>query len=161
MKKSASASCLQGNYLIVRIANERYGIPVDRVREIIRHQKVTPIPHQPAYIKGMINLRGRVIPIVDLRVKFGVSAEFDARTCVIVARIERQRETALQIGLVVSGVEDVVGLENDQIDPMPPFLDGPGCFLGIAKIEEDVRTLMDVDRVLDPGMLQELTSPAP
>src|SRR5437879_1422305 len=97
---SANAS-LAGKYLTVVLDNEAYGIAVLKVREIIRLQKITPVPQMPAFVKGVINLRGRVIPIVDMRVKFGLKAEFAERTCIVVVQVAMSAESTVQLGLIV------------------------------------------------------------
>ena len=77
-----------GKYLTVSLENESYGIAVLKVREIIRMQKITPVPQMPEFVRGVLNLRGRVIPVVDLRVKFGLKAEFADRTCIVVVQVK-------------------------------------------------------------------------
>src|SRR5882724_13393898 len=89
---AAATTSLAGKYLTVVLDNEAYGIGVLKVREIIRMQKITPVPQVPAFVKGVINLRGRVIPIVDLRVKFGLKAEFAERTCIVVVQVKLPSE---------------------------------------------------------------------
>ena len=82
---------LAGKYLTVVLDNEAYGIAVLKVREIIRLQKITPVPQMPVFVKGVINLRGRVIPVIDLRIKFGLKAELAERTCVVVVQIALEK----------------------------------------------------------------------
>src|SRR5208282_2160850 len=84
--EAASSGIQAGKYLTVALEKETYGMSVMKVREIIRMQKITPVPQMPAYVRGVINLRGRMIPIVDLRMKFGLKAEFAHRTCIIVVQ---------------------------------------------------------------------------
>src|SRR5882672_4175357 len=87
-----ATTALAGKYLTVVLDSEAYGIAVLKVREIIRMQKITPVPQMPAFVKGVINLRGRVIPVVDLRVKFGLKAEFADRTCIVVVQVKLPTE---------------------------------------------------------------------
>ena len=94
-----------GKYLTVVLENEAYGLNVLKIREIIRMQKITPVPQMPVFVKGVINLRGRVIPIVDLRVKFGLKAEFTERTCIVVVQVKLPAEQVVQMGLIVDSVE--------------------------------------------------------
>src|SRR6476620_2000849 len=101
-------STLAGKYLTVVLENEAYGIGVLKVREIIRMQKITPVPQMPTFVKGVINLRGRVIPIVDLRVKFGLKAEFAERTCIVVVQVKLPQEHTVQMGLIVDSVDEVL-----------------------------------------------------
>src|SRR3954470_21803863 len=112
---------LAGKYLTVALDNEAYGIAVLKVREIIRMQKITPVPQMPAFVKGVINLRGRVIPVVDLRVKFGLKAEFTERTCIVVVQVKLPSEQVVQMGLIVDSVEEVVTLNKSEIEPTPDF----------------------------------------
>src|ERR1700750_1322947 len=110
-----------GKYLTVALDNESYGVAVLKVREIIRLQKITPVPQMPGFVKGVINLRGRVIPVIDLRVKFGLKAEFAARTCIVVVQVAVSAEQTVQMGLIVDSVEEVVSLTTGEIEPTPEF----------------------------------------
>lgn len=147
---ATSAQNLAGKYLTLVLDQEAYGIAVLKVREIIRAQKVTPVPQMPDHIKGVINLRGRVIPIVDLRVKFGLKAEFTERTCVIVVHV-RIAGQEVQMGLIVDSVEEVVTLNKDEIEPTPEFGSALNTenILGMAKVKGQVKTLLDIDRVVE------------
>ncbi len=100
------------------IDREAYGLAVLKVREIIRLQKITPVPQMPAFVKGVINLRGRVIPIIDLRIKFGMEAAFADRTCIVVVQVSIG-DRGIQMGLIVDSVEEVANLAKDQIEPTP------------------------------------------
>jgi len=149
---------LSGKYLTVVLENEAYGLNVLKIREIIRLQKITPVPQMPAFVKGVINLRGRVIPIVDLRVKFGLKAEFTERTCIIVVQVKLPNEQVVQMGLIVDSVEEVVNLNDTEIEPTPEFgakVDTT-YLLGMAKIKGQVKTLLDIDRVVAPETIQEI-----
>ena len=156
------ASKLAGKYLTVVLDNEAYGIAVLKVREIIRMQKITPVPQMPAFVKGVINLRGRVIPVVDLRVKFGLKAEFAERTCIVVVQVKLPTEQIVQMGLIVDSVEEVVTLTNEEIEPTPDFgtkID-TSYLLGMAKVKGQVKTLLDIDRVVAPETVQAITQAA-
>ena len=145
-----------GKYLTVVLDNESYGIAVIKVREIIRLQKITPVPQMPAFVKGVINLRGRVIPIVDLRVKFGLRAEFAERTCIVVVQVKLSTAQVVQMGLIVDSVEEVVNLTNEEIEPTPDFganVD-TSYLLGMAKVKGQVKTLLDIDRVVAPETMR-------
>jgi len=164
---SAAVQKLAGKYLTVVLDNEAYGIAVLKVREIIRLQKITPVPQMPADVKGVINLRGRVIPVIDLRVKFGLAAEFGERTCIVVVLIPRGSGQTIQMGLIVDSVEEVVNIGADDIEPTPDFgthID-TSCLLGMAKVKGAVKTLLDLDKVLaaDTARVAEVVpaSPAP
>lgn len=145
-----SAISLAGKYLTVVLADEAYGIAVLKVREIIRLQKITPVPQMPAEVKGVINLRGRVIPVVDLRVKFGLPAELAERTCIVVVQVRLASDHVIQMGLIVDSVEEVVTLTDKEIEPTPDFgtqID-TACLLGMAKVKGQVKTLLDIDRAV-------------
>lgn len=158
----ANAVHLAGKYLTVGLANEAYGIAVLKVREIIRMLKITPVPQLPPYVKGVINLRGRVIPVVDLRVKFGLEAGFTERTCIVVVQVRPANNQPVQMGLIVDCVEEVVTLTDQEIEPTPEF----GCvidtsyLLGLAKVKGQVKTLLDIDRVVAPDAVQQMTQAA-
>ena len=159
-RASLPTSTVHGKYLTVVIENESYGIAVLKVREIIRLQKTTPVPHLPAYVKGVINLRGRVIPIIDLRIKFGLNAEYAARTCIVVVQVDPSGSAPLQMGLIVDRVEEVVTLTDDQIQPTPDFgiVVDTGHILGMAKVNGVVKTLLDIDRVVAAEALSVATA---
>jgi len=155
---STTNSTLAGKYLTVVLDNEAYGIAVLKVREIIRMQKITPVPQVPEFVKGVINLRGRVIPIVDLRTKFGLKAEFADRTCIVVVQVKLPTEQIVQMGLIVDSVEEVVTLNASEIEPTPDFgtqIDTT-YLLGMAKVKGQVKTLLDIDRVVAPETVQAL-----
>lgn len=156
---STTTESLAGKYLTVVLDNEAYGIAVMKVREIIRLQKITPVPQMPPFVKGVINLRGRVIPIVDLRAKFGLTAEFAERTCIVVVQVKLQAEQVVQMGLIVDSVEEVVTLNAGEIEPTPDFggtrVD-TAYLLGMAKVKGQVKTLLDIDRVVAPETVQAL-----
>jgi purine-binding chemotaxis protein CheW len=147
-----------GKYLTVVLDNEAYGIAVLKVREIIRLQKITPVPQMPAFVKGVINLRGRVIPIIDLRAKFGLKAEFTERTCIVVGQVRLPNEQVVQMGLIVDSVEEVVNLTAEEIEPTPDFGTKVDTtyLLGMAKVKGQVKTLLDIDRVVAPETVQAI-----
>jgi purine-binding chemotaxis protein CheW len=154
----ATPKNLSGKYLTVVLENEAYGLNVLKIREIIRLQKITPVPQMPPFVKGVINLRGRVIPIVDLRVKFGLKADFTERTCIIVVQVTLPNEQVVQMGLIVDSVEEVVNLNDSEIEPTPDFgakVDTT-YLLGMAKIKGQVKTLLDINRVVAPETVQEI-----
>lgn len=155
---NASAHKLTGKYLTVVLENEAYGIDVLKVREIIRMQKITPIPQMPEFVKGVINLRGRVIPVVDLRVKFNLRADFGERTCIVVVQVTLP-SSVVQMGLVVDSVEEVVSLSAAEIEPTPDFgtrIDTT-YILGMAKIKGVVKTLLEIDRVVSAQTVETLS----
>lgn len=148
-----------GKYLIFHLGVEEFGTEVLKVREIMGLQDITSIPQVPPYVKGVINLRGKVIPVIDLRVKFGLEPqEYTARTCIIVVRT-RQGDEDLMIGMVVDGVVEVLNLTASEIEDTPDF--GPGVatpyLTGMAKVKGKVKILLDIDQVLSGNELQGLS----
>jgi purine-binding chemotaxis protein CheW len=145
-----------GKYLTVVVGQEAFGIAVLRVREIIRLQKITPVPQLPEFVKGVINLRGRVIPIIDLRIKFGLPAALAERTCIVVVQVGQAGEAPISMGLIVDSVEEVVCLAQKEIEATPDFgvrID-TAYILGMAKIDGKVKTLLDIDRVVAPDTVR-------
>ena len=113
-------------YLTFTLDDEDYGIGLLKVREIIGIMDITPLPHTPPYVKGIINLRGRIIPVVDLRQKFGLEwTEYTQRTCIIVVEVS-SRSGPLQIGVVVDFVSEVLPIQGVDISP-PPSFGGRNC----------------------------------
>jgi purine-binding chemotaxis protein CheW len=153
-----AASAVAGKYLTVALATEAYGIAVLKVREIIRLQKITPVPQMPAYVKGVINLRGRVIPIVDLRTKFGFPAECAERTCIVVVQVRAAGAQVISMGLIVDSVDEVVSLGAADVEPPPDFgaSVSTAYLLGMAKVKGRVMTLLDIDRVIAPETVQAI-----
>jgi purine-binding chemotaxis protein CheW len=140
----------EGKYLTFTMDKEEYGIGILKVKEIIGMMPITPVPRTPEYVKGVINLRGKVIPVVDLRLRFGMDAiDYNERTCIIVVEIEGQSGTVM-IGTVVDSVSEVLNIKGDDIEDTPTFgtrLD-TDYILGMAKMEGGVKILLDIDRVL-------------
>lgn len=151
---------LAGKYLTFGLAEEEYGLEILRVREIIGMMEVTPIPRTPDFVLGVINLRGKVIPVVDLRLKFGLPyKEPDDRTCVIVVEVMSQNE-AIMMGIVVDMVNEVADVRAENVEPTPSFgvaLD-TSFILGMAKFGEKVITLLAIDKVLTSTEMQTLSS---
>ncbi len=149
-----------GKYLTFQLANEEFGIRVLKVREIMGLQEITAVPQTPAHIKGVINLRGKVIPVIDLRLKFSLSAaEYTQRTCIIVTQVQGESGTLL-MGIVVDGVSEVLNLTAAEIEDTPDFgenVDGR-YLLGMAKVKGKVKILLDIDRVLSAQELHNLNS---
>lgn len=158
----ASTRSVAAKYLTVELGGEAYGIAVLKVREIIRCQKITPVPQMPDFVKGVINLRGRVIPIIDLRVKFGFAAEFADRTCTVVVQVALGEGRLVQMGLIVDGVEEVALIGAADIEPTPEFgtkID-TRYLLGMAKVKGAVKMLLDIDRVIAPETAESLAATA-
>ena len=139
-----------GKFLTFLMANEKYGLEILKVREIIGMMDVTSVPTTPAFIRGVINLRGKVIPVVDLRLKFGIEAKEDTqRTCIIVVQITHPGQEMI-MGIIVDEVWDVLDIDRNQIEPPPSF--GANIrtdfILGMGKVDQKVLTMLDIDRVL-------------
>jgi purine-binding chemotaxis protein CheW len=148
-----------GKYLVFRLGAEEFAAEVLKVREIIGLQAITSVPRTPPFVKGVINLRGKVIPVVDLRLKFGLEPEeYSPRTCIIVITT-RQGEEDLLIGVIVDDVAEVLTLTETDIEDTPDFGSGieTPCLKGMAKIKGRVKILLDIDQVLSIG---EMTEPA-
>lgn len=145
-----AGSSLAGKYLMLVLDHEAYGIAALNVREIIRLQRITPVPQMPGYVKGVINLRGRVIPVIDLRLRFGLKAEVDDRSCIIVVQIGLASGQVRPIGLIVDAVEEVANVATEDIEPPPEFgvrID-VSCLLGLVKVKGQVKILLDLDRAI-------------
>jgi len=145
-----------GKYLTFSLANEIYGIQILKVQEIIEMIDVTNVPRTPPFVKGVINLRGKVIPVVDLRLKFGMERKDVSRqTCIIVVYIQCG-DSQLTMGMMVDAVSEVLDISGGSIAPPPDFGNqvDTAFLLGMAKSEDSVRMLLDIDKVLST---QELT----
>ena len=140
----------EGKYLTFSLAGEEYGIGILKVREIIGMMTVTPVPQTPEFVKGVINLRGKVIPVIDLRLRFGLAVTaYTERTCIIV--VEIQGETgALPMGIVVDAVSEVLNIRGADIENTPTFgvKLNTDFILGMAKTDGGVKILLDIDKVL-------------
>lgn len=149
-KSQESLGDLAGKYLTFRLGEEDYGLEILKVQEIIGMQEITGIPRTPDFVKGVINLRGKVIPVVDLRLKFGMpEAEISRKTCIIVVQITQETEKVI-MGIVVDEVSEVLEIGGQEIEPAPAFgtqVD-TNFILGMAKTENAVKILLDLDRVL-------------
>jgi purine-binding chemotaxis protein CheW len=141
---------LVGKYLTFQIAQEEYGLPVLKVREIIKIMDITVVPQVPAHVRGVINLRGKVIPVVDLRLKFGFSPrDYDDRTCIIVVEVATQ-SSRLMMGVVVDAVSEVLNITQDELEETPDFgaRVNADYIKAMAKVKGKVKILVDLDRVL-------------
>ncbi len=139
----------EGKYLTFSLANEEYGIGILKVKEIIGMLPVTTVPQTPGFVKGVINLRGKVIPVIDLRLRFGMQAiDYGERTCIIVVEIEAAGR--VMMGVVVDSVSEVLNIKVDDIVDTPAFGThlNTDHILGMAKAEGGVKILLDIDRVL-------------
>jgi purine-binding chemotaxis protein CheW len=152
----------EGKYLTFCLAGEEYGIGILKVKEIIGMMAITSIPQTPGYVKGVINLRGKVIPVIDLRLKFGMeSIGYTERTCIIVVDI-KGGDRKIQMGIVVDSVSEVLNIKPGEIVDTPTFgaqMD-TDYILGMAKMEGGVKILLDIDRVLGNVDCQDIAGAA-
>ncbi|MCX6610414.1 MAG: chemotaxis protein CheW [Acidobacteria bacterium] len=147
-----------GKYLAFHLGPEEFGIQVLKVREIMGIQEITAVPHTPLHTKGVINLRGKVIPVVDLRLKFGMpEVAYTQRTCIIVTEVEGE-SGPMMIGAVVDGVSEVLNLAVADIEDTPDFGGDVATtgLLGMAKVKGKVKILLDIDHVMTHQDLNEL-----
>jgi len=145
----------EGKYLSLFLESQEYGIGITKVKEIIGMIQVTPIPQTPDYVKGVINLRGKVIPIIDLRLRFGMDqVDYTDRTCIVVVEIG-SKSGKLNIGIVVDSVSEVINIKNADIEDTPSFgtTVSTEYILGMAKMPGNVRILLDIDRVINSNEL--------
>jgi len=146
----ASTAVQPGKYLTFTLGDESYGIPVLKVREIIRLCPVTSVANMPAHVKGVINLRGKVIPLVDLRAKFQLPISDDTeRNCIVVTQLAAPGGGTRLYGIVVDGVEEVAYFGPDDIEPTPDFggVLEAHFITGMAKLGGSVKTLIDLDKI--------------
>jgi len=150
---------LAGKYLTFHLGDEGYGLEILKVQEIIGMLEITKIPQTPNHVKGVINLRGKVIPVIDLRLKFGMPEQkLTWKTCIIVVQVQKS-DTALIIGIVVDEVSEVLNISGGQIEAAPSMgmQANTHFILGMAKTESAVRILLDIDKVLSAEEMNALT----
>lgn len=158
---AAAAEEKEGKYLGFELAGEEYGLEILKVREIIGMMDITPLPHLPTYVKGVINLRGKVIPVIDLRLKFGLEAsDYHERTCIIVVEI-RSPKGPLLMGIIVDTVSEVMLVEGSEVESAPDLglTVNTEYILGLAKLHGAVKILLDIDRILNVkelGLIEQL-----
>lgn len=143
--EAESEDTLHGKYLVFKVGNEDFGIEIRNVIEIVGIQKINEVPDLPGYMKGVINLRGRVIPVMDIRSRFHMSdREYDERTCIIVVQFDEETS-----GLIIDQVREVTEIADDQIEPPPVRTGGAGQYVkGIGKVNDEVKILLDIQRLL-------------
>jgi len=149
-----SANRIEGKYLTFTLGEEGYGLEILKVREIIGLMEITSVPQTPGFIKGVINLRGKVIPVIDLRLKFGMEeAEVTEETCIIVVDIGE-----MLMGILVDTVSEVVDIPAEKIEPPPTFGSNisTAFILGMGKYQDNVKILLDIARVLSQEELMNI-----
>jgi purine-binding chemotaxis protein CheW len=153
---------LAGKYLTFNLGGEAYGLQILKVQEIIGMQEITKVPRTPDHVKGVINLRGKVIPVVDLRRKFLMDeAELSRKTCIIVVQVRRE-DSEVTMGIVVDEVSEVLEVSPEEIEPAPAFgaRVNTDFILGVAKTKDEVKLLLDIDKVLSEGETETLSQAA-
>lgn len=158
--ESPSLESMAGRYLIFKLGEESYGISVLKIREIIQMLPITRIPRTPEYLKGVINLRGKVIPVADLRIKFAFEhADVNERTCIVMVALDMPDGREALTGLIVDAVEDVLQISAEQIAETPSFADSSisAHFIqGMANVKDDVKMLLDIDQVVAAEPMMEV-----
>ena len=147
-----------GKYLTFRLGAEEFGLAILKVQEIIGLLRITRVPRTPAYIRGVINLRGKVIPVVDLRLRFAMEGKADTdRTCVIVVEIVNHG-TRITTGILVDDVCEVLNIAPEQLEPPPSFGSEAATefLIGMGKVAQRVVMLLDIDRALGAAEIDAL-----
>lgn len=148
----------ENKYLTFELEQESYGIPILKVKEIIGMMNITHVPRLPEFVKGVINLRGKIIPVIDLRLKFGMEEkDYDERTCIVVVELKTE-DGVRTSGIIVDMVQEVIDIDNCNIEP-PPKSSGDinnNFLMGIGKIKDKVIILLDAEKVLFTGELETL-----
>lgn len=145
----------KGKFLTFELGNEEYGIEIANVTEIIGIQAITEVPELPAYVKGIINLRGKIIPVMDVRLRFKKEEkEYDDRTCIIVIDIK-----GLSVGLIIDSVSEVLTISEENIVPPPEISNATHSkyIKGIGKVENDVKLLLDCEKLLSDDEFSSLS----
>jgi len=153
---------LAGKYLTFKLVDEEYGLEILKVREIIGLLPITSLPRTPAFVRGVINLRGKVIPVIDLRKKFELDVTDDTdQTCIIV--VDVQGETgSIQVGILVDSVSEVLDIKGEDIEESPQFGTNvdTAFILGMAKAKGSVKILLNIEKVLSPAELERVAEMA-
>lgn len=145
----------QSMFMTFKCGKESFGIEIKFVEEIIQYQSITPIPEVEDYIKGLINLRGKIVPVIDVRMRFGQEPlEYNDRTCIIVINVK-----GIVVGLIIENIAKVVNIDNDNIMPPPTLSHGPEqnkYVYGIGKIGEEVKLLLDPEKLISEVDVEDL-----
>ncbi|MDR3011736.1 MAG: chemotaxis protein CheW [Chitinispirillales bacterium] len=151
---------LAGKYLTFKLADEEYGLEILKVREIIGLLPITSLPRTPVFVRGVINLRGKVIPVIDLRQKFELDVTEDTdQTCIIVVDVSGNGQTgSIQIGILVDSVSEVLDIRGEDIEEAPAFGSSvdTAFILGMAKAKGSVKILLNIERVLSSSDLESI-----
>lgn len=146
---------LKGKYLIFSVGNEMYGMEIRYITEIIGIQPITEVPEMPEYVKGITNLRGKIIPVMDARLRFKKEVkEYDGKTCIIVIDTNN-----ISIGLIVDSVAEVLSLRDEDIAPPPDFNKGGRKYVkGVGKVGNAVKLLLDCQKLLTDDEAETLSA---
>ena len=158
-----SPASKEGKYLTFELGGEEYGLEILKVKEIIGIMNITSVPQTPDYVKGVINLRGKVLPVIDLRLKFSMEPlEYSERTCIIMVDITGISGKKVMVGIVVDSVSEVLNIKGDEIEDTPSFGNrlNTEYIMGMAKVKGGVKILLDIDRVLNAEELNILDKAA-
>ena len=153
---------IEGKYLTFILKEESYGIGILKVKEIIGMMPITSVPRTPDFVKGIVNLRGKVIPVLDLRLRFGMAPmDYTDRTCIIVVELDKDGET-IMVGIVVDAVSEVLNIKEEEIEETPAFgaRIETSYIMGMAKVDKGVKILLDIDRVLSGDEVNALKKTA-
>lgn len=159
----SSTEANENKFLSFKIGREEFGVEILRVREIIGVIDVTPLPQTPDYVKGVINLRGKIIPVIELRTKFGLEPkEYTEETCIIVVEVSDGGEEHFHMGVIVDSVNEVLDIPRDHIEPAPRFGNSlnTSYIFGMGKVKKQVLILLDIDRVMTFSDLNDLAEVA-
>jgi purine-binding chemotaxis protein CheW len=158
-----SVTGLAGKYLTFNLGGESYGLEIMKVQEIIKIIDVTQIPKTPEFVRGVINLRGKVIPVIDLRLKFEIQAQEDTeKTCIIVMQVKSKDDTVTILGIIVDEVSEVLDIGEEKIEPTPSFgatID-TDFILGMGKVGDKVMSMLDIDKILTKEELADAAQAA-
>ena len=158
VKNTPELSHLAGKYLTFQLGEQEFGLEILKVREIIGYMKITSVPQAPDYLKGIINLRGEVIPIIELRLKFVMEEiQVTEHTCIIVLET-RQNKKPVMTWIIVDNVSEVHDIPAEQIegkDRLETFFD-TNFILGMGKIENDLKILLDINKLIECSNIDHL-----
>ncbi len=158
-RQDEGLASLAGKYLTFELGEETYGVGILKVQEIIKMQEITKVPRTPEYMRGVINLRGKVMPVVSLRNLFGMEeAETSRNTCIIVMQV-RQGESSVILGMIADKVSEVLEIGEDEMEPAPSFGSQVDThfILGMAKTKDAVKILLDADKLIDEDAISSLS----
>lgn len=143
---------VEGKYMTFILKNEIYGIPIGTVKEINAMMTITEVPNTPKYIKGVINLRGKIISIMDLRLRLGMEEiDYSERTCIIVVEVPNNEKGKKKIGIVVDHVAEVIEIKNSELEDFEEDLvDDLNAFInGIAKMKDKIIIILDIEKIVN------------